>query len=30
VLFRSVKGRKGPLKEGELERAAGWAKGIVK
>jgi flavodoxin I len=25
-----VKGRKGPLKEGELERAAGWAKGIVK
>jgi flavodoxin len=24
-----VKGTKGPLKEGELERAAGWAKGIV-
>jgi len=23
-----VKGSKGPLKEGELERAAGWAKGI--
>jgi len=23
-----VKGREGPLKEGELERAAGWAKGI--
>ena len=25
-----VKGKKGPLKEGELERAAGWAGGIVK
>jgi flavodoxin len=24
-----VKGKKGPLKEGELERAAGWAKEIV-
>jgi flavodoxin I len=24
-----VKDREGPLKEGELERAAGWAKGIV-
>jgi len=24
-----VKGGKGPLKEGELERAAGWARGIV-
>lgn len=24
-----VKGRKGPLAEGELERAAGWAKGVV-
>jgi len=24
-----VKGTKGPLKEGELERAAGWAKGIL-
>jgi flavodoxin len=24
-----VKGREGPLKEGEIERAAGWAKGIV-
>jgi flavodoxin I len=24
-----VTGTKGPLKEGELERAAGWAKGIV-
>jgi len=24
-----VKGRQGPLKEGELERAAGWAKGIL-
>ena len=24
-----VKGSKGPLKEGELERAAGWAKGII-
>ncbi|MFH2109795.1 MAG: flavodoxin family protein [Candidatus Bathyarchaeota archaeon] len=24
-----VKGTKGPLKEGELERAAGWGKGIV-
>ena len=24
-----VKGTKGPLKEGELERAAGWAKGIA-
>jgi len=24
-----VKGSKGPLKEGELERAAGWAKGIA-
>ena len=24
-----VKGTKGPLREGELERAAGWAKGIV-
>ena len=24
-----VKGSKGPLKEGELERAAGWAKGIL-
>jgi len=24
-----VKGTKGPLEEGELERAAGWAKGIV-
>ena len=23
-----VKGSKGPLKEGELERAAGWAKGV--
>lgn len=25
----SVTGTKGPLKEGELERAAGWAKGIL-
>jgi len=25
-----VKGKKGPLKEGELERAASWAKGISK
>ena len=25
-----VKGGKGPLKEGELERAAAWAEGIVK
>ncbi|MBU0684299.1 MAG: flavodoxin family protein [Thermoplasmatota archaeon] len=25
-----VKGKKGPLKEGELERAASWAKGIAK
>jgi len=25
-----VKGREGPLKEGELERAAVWAKGILK
>lgn len=25
-----VKGRKGPLKEGEIERAASWAKVIVK
>ena len=25
-----VTGSKGPLKEGELERAAGWAKGILK
>ncbi len=25
-----VKGGKGPLKEGELERAAAWAKGILK
>jgi flavodoxin len=25
-----VKGKKGPLKEGELERAAGWAKELVK
>jgi flavodoxin len=24
-----VTGKEGPLKEGELERAAGWAKGIV-
>lgn len=24
-----VKGRKGPLQKGELERAAGWAKAIV-
>jgi flavodoxin len=24
-----VTGREGPLKEGELERAAGWAKGIL-
>jgi len=24
-----VKGNEGPLKEGELERAAGWAKGIL-
>lgn len=24
-----VKGKEGPLKEGELERAASWAKGIV-
>lgn len=24
-----VKGREGPLKEGELERAAGWAKGLL-
>lgn len=24
-----VKGREGPLAEGELERAAGWAKGVV-
>ena len=24
-----VEGTRGPLKEGELERAAGWAKGIV-
>jgi len=24
-----VEGNKGPLKEGELERAAGWAKGIL-
>ena len=24
-----VTGSKGPLKEGELERAAGWAKGIL-
>ncbi len=24
-----VKGTKGPLKEGELERAADWAKGIL-
>jgi flavodoxin len=24
-----VKGKKGPLKKGELERAAGWAKEIV-
>ena len=25
-----VRGTEGPLKEGEVERAAGWAKGIVK
>jgi flavodoxin I len=25
-----VKGKKGPLKDGELERAAGWAKEIVR
>lgn len=25
-----VEGTEGPLREGELERAAGWAKGIVK
>jgi flavodoxin len=25
-----VKGKKGPLKEGELERAAGWAKELAK
>jgi flavodoxin I len=25
-----VKGRVGPLKEGELERAAAWAKGLIK
>ena len=25
-----VKGREGPLKEGELERAAAWAKEIIK
>ncbi|HEU65913.1 MAG TPA: flavodoxin family protein [Chloroflexi bacterium] len=25
-----VKDKEGPLKEGELERAAGWAKGILK
>ncbi len=25
-----VKGKEGPLKEGELERAANWAKGIAK
>jgi flavodoxin I len=25
-----VKGKEGPLKEGELERAAGWAKAIIK
>ena len=25
-----VKGTKGPLREGELERAAGWAKGLLK
>jgi flavodoxin I len=25
-----VKGTKGPLKEGELERAANWAKGLVR
>jgi flavodoxin I len=24
-----VKGREGPLKEGELDRAAGWAKGLL-
>ncbi len=24
-----VKGREGPLKDGELERAASWAKGIT-
>ncbi len=24
-----VKGKEGPLKDGELERAAGWAKGLV-
>ncbi|MGB2799354.1 MAG: flavodoxin family protein [Dehalococcoidia bacterium] len=24
-----VKGKEGPLKEGELERSAGWAKGIL-
>lgn len=24
-----VKGKEGPLKQGELERAAGWARGIV-
>ena len=24
-----VKGKEGPLKDGELERAAGWAKGIL-
>lgn len=24
-----VKGKEGPLKEGELERAAGWARGIL-
>jgi flavodoxin I len=24
-----VTGTKGPLREGELERAAGWAKGIL-
>jgi flavodoxin len=24
-----VKGREGPLKDGELERAAGWAKGLL-
>jgi flavodoxin len=24
-----VKGKEGPLKEGELERAAGWAKGLL-
>jgi len=24
-----VKGKKGPLKEGELERAAGWARSLL-